>query len=81
MIPANMQLDLKKLAAAAGAKKLKMASHREAEQMTGLQVGGDLVHRLAQQGIRRLYPFVGRGAGPDLHQRRQTWISASTRAA
>lgn len=40
MIPAHMQLDLKKLAAAAGAKKLKMASHREAEAMTGLQVGG-----------------------------------------
>jgi Cys-tRNA(Pro)/Cys-tRNA(Cys) deacylase len=40
MIPANMQLDLKKLATATGAKKLKMASHREAEEMTGLQVGG-----------------------------------------
>lgn len=40
MIPADTQLDLKKLAAAVGAKKLKMATHREAEQMTGLQVGG-----------------------------------------
>lgn len=40
MIPANTQLDLKKLAEIVGAKKLKMATHREAEQMTGLQVGG-----------------------------------------
>ncbi|MEZ4643745.1 MAG: YbaK/EbsC family protein [Chloroflexota bacterium] len=40
MIPANRQLDLKKLALAIGAKKLKMATHAEAEQMTGLQVGG-----------------------------------------
>lgn len=40
MIPANTQLDLKKLAAAVGAKKLKMATQREAEQLTGLQVGG-----------------------------------------
>jgi Cys-tRNA(Pro)/Cys-tRNA(Cys) deacylase len=40
MVPANTQLDLKKLADVAGVKKLKMATHREAEQMTGLQVGG-----------------------------------------
>lgn len=40
MIPADTHLDLKKLAAAVGAKKLKMATQREAEQLTGLQVGG-----------------------------------------
>ena len=40
MLPASAQLDLKKLAEAVGAKKLKMATHREAEQLTGLQVGG-----------------------------------------
>jgi Cys-tRNA(Pro)/Cys-tRNA(Cys) deacylase len=40
LIPADCQLDLKKLASAVGAKKLKMATHREAEEMTGLQVGG-----------------------------------------
>lgn len=40
MIPADAQLDLKKLAAVVGTKKLKMATHREAEQLTGLQVGG-----------------------------------------
>ncbi len=40
MIPAPAQLDLKKLAEVVGTKKLKMATHREAEQLTGLQVGG-----------------------------------------
>ena len=40
MIPANAQLDLKKLAKVIGAKKLAMATHAEAERMTKLQVGG-----------------------------------------
>lgn len=40
MIPANAHLDLKKLAAETGAKRLKMATYREAEELTGLQVGG-----------------------------------------
>ena len=40
MVPANHQLDLKKLADVVKTKKLKMASFREAEQLTGLQVGG-----------------------------------------
>ncbi|MBP9503158.1 MAG: aminoacyl-tRNA deacylase [Candidatus Promineofilum sp.] len=40
MVPSDAHLDLKKLATAAGVKKLKMATHREAEQLTGLQVGG-----------------------------------------
>lgn len=40
MLPADSQLDLKKLAEAVKAKKIKMATHREAEELTGLQVGG-----------------------------------------
>ena len=40
IIPANKQLDLKKLAKIVEAKKVKMAAHAEAEQLTGLQVGG-----------------------------------------
>lgn len=40
MLPANSQLELKKLAEAVNTKKIKMATHREAEQLTGLQVGG-----------------------------------------
>lgn len=51
MVPADAHLDLKKLAAAAGAKKLKMASHREAEQLTGLQVGGISAVALLNKGF------------------------------
>lgn len=40
MVPADRQLDLKKLAQVVGAKKLKMATQAEAERLTGLQVGG-----------------------------------------
>lgn len=40
MVPADRQLNLKKLAKVVGVKKLHMASHKEAEAMTGLQVGG-----------------------------------------
>lgn len=40
MVPANRQLSLKKLAMLMGEKKVKMASHAEAERLTGLQVGG-----------------------------------------
>lgn len=40
MIPADKHLDLKKLADELKVKKVKMAAHREAEQLTGLQVGG-----------------------------------------
>ena len=40
MVPANRQLSLKKLATKMGEKKVKMASHAEAERLTGLQVGG-----------------------------------------
>ena len=51
MIPSDTQLDLKKLAAAVGAKKLKMATHREAEEMTGLQVGGISALALLNKGF------------------------------
>ncbi len=40
MAPSDSALDLKALAAALGLKKLRMASHRDAERHTGLQVGG-----------------------------------------
>ena len=40
LVPADRQLDLKKLARAVGAKKLKMATQDRAEALTGLQVGG-----------------------------------------
>lgn len=40
MVPADKQLDLKKLAKFTGDKKLSMATHAEAEKLTKLQVGG-----------------------------------------
>jgi len=40
MVAANREIDLKKLAASVGEKKLKIARHDEAEALTGLQVGG-----------------------------------------
>lgn len=40
LVAADRELDLKKLANAAEEKKLRMATHREAETSTGLLVGG-----------------------------------------
>jgi len=40
MVASENQLDLKKMALAAGVKKVKMAAHSDAEALTGLQVGG-----------------------------------------
>lgn len=51
MLPADKQLDLKKLAKAIGEKKLKMATHRQAEEMTGLQVGGISALALLNKGF------------------------------
>ncbi len=40
MVAANHEIDLKKLAVSLGEKKLRIATHDEAEKLTGLQVGG-----------------------------------------
>jgi Cys-tRNA(Pro)/Cys-tRNA(Cys) deacylase len=40
MIPVEAEVDLKRLASAVGAKKLRMAKQREAEELTGMRVGG-----------------------------------------
>jgi Cys-tRNA(Pro)/Cys-tRNA(Cys) deacylase len=40
MIPGNSELHLKQLAQVLGEKKLRMATQKEAEALTGLQVGG-----------------------------------------
>ena len=39
MTPATHELDLRLLAAAVGAKRVRMASQREAERLTGMRVG------------------------------------------
>ncbi len=52
VIPAPNQVDLKVLAAFLGEKKLKLATQREAEQLTGLQVGGISPLALLQRGFQ-----------------------------
>ncbi|NDJ62832.1 MAG: aminoacyl-tRNA deacylase [Chloroflexi bacterium] len=49
LIASDRRLDLKLLAASVGAKKLKMATHDEAEALTGLKVGGISALALTQK--------------------------------
>lgn len=48
LVPADSELNLKALASALGVKKLRMASHADAERATGLKVGG--ISALALRG-------------------------------
>jgi Cys-tRNA(Pro)/Cys-tRNA(Cys) deacylase len=52
MVAADRELDLKKLAAALGEKKLRMARHADAERLTGLQVGGISALALLNRGFQ-----------------------------
>lgn len=52
MIPADQQLNLKQFAKAVNEKKLVMASHEQAEQLTGLQVGGISALALKNSGFQ-----------------------------
>jgi Cys-tRNA(Pro)/Cys-tRNA(Cys) deacylase len=52
MVAADRELDLKKLAAALGEKKLRMARHADAERLTGLQVGGISALALLKRGFQ-----------------------------
>lgn len=49
IIPSDCRLDLKKMAAAAGVKKVRMAAHKDAEALTGLKVGGISALALTQK--------------------------------
>lgn len=51
MMPATAEVDLKRAAASLGVKKLRMASHRDAERYTGLQVGGISALALVGKGF------------------------------
>ena len=51
MTPAGRELHLKALAASLGEKKLHMAAQREAESLTGLQVGGISALALVNRGF------------------------------
>jgi Cys-tRNA(Pro)/Cys-tRNA(Cys) deacylase len=51
MVRSDRELDLKLLAKALGEKKLRMATQREAESLTGLQVGGISALALVNRGF------------------------------
>jgi Cys-tRNA(Pro)/Cys-tRNA(Cys) deacylase len=51
MVPSDKQLNLKRLAKVVGQKKVKMASQKEAEMLTGLQVGGISALALLNRGF------------------------------
>jgi Cys-tRNA(Pro)/Cys-tRNA(Cys) deacylase len=51
LMPSDSELDLKALAAAVGAKRLRMASHKDAERQTGLLVGGISALALTGKGF------------------------------
>ena len=51
MIPAHREVNLKLLAKETGNKKLRIAAHKEAEQLTGLQVGGISALALLNKGF------------------------------
>ena len=72
MVPADQQLDLKKLAKVMGVKKVKMATHEQAEQMTDLQVGGISALALVQ---RPFTTYLDQSA----RQYEQIYISAGQR--
>ncbi len=52
VIPADRELDLKLLAGCVNARKCVMASHAEAERLTGLRVGGISALALTERGWR-----------------------------
>jgi Cys-tRNA(Pro)/Cys-tRNA(Cys) deacylase len=54
MVGADRELDLKKLAKAVGEKRLRMATHKEAESLTGLKVGGISALALLSRGFEVL---------------------------
>lgn len=52
VVPGNRELDLKKLAQAAGEKKIRLATHQQAEELTKLQTGGISPLALINKGFQ-----------------------------
>lgn len=51
IVPGPAELDLKRLAQAVGEKRVRMATQRDAERLTGLQVGGISALALLHKGF------------------------------
>jgi Cys-tRNA(Pro)/Cys-tRNA(Cys) deacylase len=52
MVAADREIDLRQLARSSGEKKLRMATRREAEQLTGLEVGGISALAMLERGFQ-----------------------------
>lgn len=52
VVPGSQELDLKKLAQAAGEKKIRLATHQQAEELTKLQTGGISPLALINKGFQ-----------------------------
>lgn len=63
MAPSDRELDLKLLAAAVGAKRVRMAAQREAERLTGMQAGGISALGLQRPAFEVLIDERARDAG------------------
>lgn len=72
MVAADRQLNLKLMAKAVGEKKVSMASHREAEDLTGHQVGGISPLALLNRGF-----VICADAGIQVHE--FVYVSAGKR--
>ena len=60
LVPGTANVDLKKVAAALGEKKIHLPTEREAEHITGLQAGGISPLVLANKGFKVLIDMTAR---------------------
>jgi len=63
VVPGDHQVDLKRLAAALGEKKLNLPSERQAEELTGLQAGGISPLALLNKGFQVVIASPAEAAG------------------
>jgi Cys-tRNA(Pro)/Cys-tRNA(Cys) deacylase len=81
MVPADRELDLKAVAAAAGVKRARMASHADAERQTGLKVGGISAVALSGRGFRVFIDAAALGLDTILVSAGQRGFDLSLRTA
>jgi Cys-tRNA(Pro)/Cys-tRNA(Cys) deacylase len=66
VVPGPNEVDLKAVAQAIGEKKVRLATQREAEQLTGLQAGGISPLALIQRGFQVLVDSAA-GSLPEIY--------------